>query len=166
MGNFTTTSDEMEALLGVNYIMAINPLMQLSYYWETDMYIGNTGVQNIFIRERFKSVFQNLHFADNMQPKDDKAQKIRLIIDHLNNAFLKNYCHDSEQSIDEHMTKFKGRSPMKQYIKSKPIKWGFKWWFRCPSTNGYFYKFDLYLGRKEVTEINLGEGVVLDLAEK
>ena len=30
--------------------------------------------------------------------------------------------NDSEQSIDEHMVKFKGRSGMKQYIKSKPIK--------------------------------------------
>ena len=29
--------------------------------------------------------------------------------------------NDSEQSIDEHMVKFKGRSGMKQYIKLKPI---------------------------------------------
>ena len=64
------------------------------------------------------------------------------------------------------MTKFKGRSSMKQYIKSKPIKWGFKWWFRCPSSSGYMYEFNLYLGRKKNSELNLGEGVVLTLSEK
>ena len=33
----------------------------------------------------------------------------------------------------------------KQYMKNKPIKWGFKWW--CSKT-GYLYEFDLYLVKK------------------
>ena len=44
------------------------------------------------------------------------------------------------QNIDEHMTKFKGRSSMRQYLKMKPDKWGFKWWFRCASSNGCVYE--------------------------
>ena len=51
---------------------------------------------------------------------------MRPVIDHLNSKFSEVLSNDSEQSIDEHMVKFKGRSGMKQYIKSKPIKWGFK----------------------------------------
>ena len=47
---------------------------------------------------------------------------------------------------------------MKQYIKSKPIKWEFKFWFRCDSKTGYFCELDMYLGRKESTQYNLGEG--------
>ena len=62
------------------------------------------------------------------------------------------------------MIKFKGRSSMKQYIKSKPIKWGFKFWFRCDSKTGYLHELNMYLGRKESTEYNLGESVVLNLA--
>ena len=58
------------------------------------------------------------------------------------------------------MTKFKGRSSTRQYLKMKPIKWGFKWWFRCASSNSYLYEFDLYLGKKNV-EINLGKDVVM-----
>ena len=34
------------------------------------------------------------------------------------------------------MCKLKGRSGMKQYIKNKPIKWDFKYWYRCDSETG------------------------------
>ena len=65
------------------------------------------------------------------------------------------------------MVKFKGRSGMKQHIKPKPIKWGFKFWFRCLSKSGYLYQMDIYLGRKQTPEFNLGLGeeVVLQLTK-
>ena len=126
----------MKAFFGVNYMMALNQLPKLSLYWDSDVFIGNTGIQNVFIRERFKEILQNLHFADNTKSdKEDKGYKIRPVIDHLNELFRQVYSDEPEQSIDEHMTKFKGRSSIKQYIKSKPIKWGFKSWYRCASNN-------------------------------
>ena len=64
------------------------------------------------------------------------------------------------------MTKFHGRSSMRQYLKMKPNKWDFKWWFRCASSNGYLYEFDLYLGKKQNVEVNLGKGMVMQLSEK
>ena len=73
---------------------------------------------------------------------------------------------DSEQTIDEHMVKFKGRSSMKQYVKNKPIKWGFKFWFRCGSKTGYLQEIDMYHGKKQQVEHSLGEGVVLQLSQK
>ena len=64
------------------------------------------------------------------------------------------------------MTRFKGRSSMRQYFKMKPIKWGFKCWFRCASWNGYLHEFDLYLGKKQNIEVNLVIGMVMQLSEK
>ena len=54
---------------------------------------------------------------------------------------------------------------MKQYIKSQPIKWGLKFWFRCSSKFVYLYQMDIYLGRKQTPEfkLGLGEEVVLQL---
>ena len=46
----------------------------------------------------------------------------------------------------------------------KPIKWGFKWWCRC-SSSGYLYETHLYLGKKQETEYNLAESVVLNLSQ-
>ena len=43
---------------------------------------------------------------------------MRPVIDHLNSKFFEVLSNGSEQSIDEHMVKLKGRSGMKQYIKS------------------------------------------------
>ena len=116
----------MKVLLGTNYIMAVNQLPNISMYWDCDHFIGNNGIQNIFTRGRYQKIFQNLHFADNSkQDQTDKGYKIRPIIDHLNKSFQESYLNEPKQSIDEHMTKFKGRSSMRQYLKMKPIKLGF-----------------------------------------
>ena len=40
-----------------------------------------------------------------------------------------------------------------------------KQWCRYCSKTGYLYEFDLYLGKKEKTELGLGETVVLDLSK-
>ena len=102
------------------------------------------------IQNRFCEILQNLHFADNRKDdKTDKAFKMRAVIDHLNSKFSKVLSNDSEQSINEHMVKFKGRFGMKQCIKSKPIKWGFKFWFRCSSKSDYLCQMDIYLGRNK-----------------
>ena len=74
---------------------------------------------------------------------------MRPVIDHLNSIFSKVLSNYSEQSIDEHMVKFKDRSRMKQYMKLKPMKWGFKFWFRCLSKTNYLYQMDIYLGKEQ-----------------
>ena len=71
------------------------------------------------------------------------------------------------QSVDVHMTKFKGQMSSKQQMKNKPIKQYFKWWCMCCSKTGYLYEFDFYLGKKkEKTELGLGETIVLDISKK
>ena len=55
---------------------------------------------------------------------------------------------------------------MRQYLKMKLIKWGFKWWFRYASSNGYLYELNLYLGIKQNVEVNLDEGVVTQVSGK
>ena len=118
------------------------------------------------IRNRICEILQNIHLADNRKDdKTDKTFKMRPVIDHLNSKFSEVLSNYSEQSIDEHMVKFKGRSGMKQYIKSKPMKLGFKVWFRCSSKSGCLYQMVIYLGRKQTLEFNLGLGkkIVLQL---
>ena len=130
-------------------------------------YIGNEGIRNVLTRTRFLEILQNLHFGDNnTSDTSDKGYKLRIVMNHLNKAFQAAMSDADRQSIDEHVTKFKGRNSCKQYIKNKPIKWGFKWWCRCSSTTGYLYDFNLYLGKKEKTEIELCESVVLNLSQK
>ena len=115
--------------------------------------MANDGIQNLMIRNHFCEIFQNLHFADNRnENKTDKNSKSSEVPS-----------NDSEQNIDEHKVKFKHRSGMKEYIKSTPIKWDFKFWFFCSSNTGYLYLIQIYLGRKQTPEFNLGLGEELVL---
>ena len=117
--------------------------------------------ETIFVRS-----FKILQITER-EIKTDKAFTMRPVIDCLNSKFSEVLSNDSEQSIGEHMLNFKGRSWMKQYIKSKPIKWGFKFWFHFSSKSGYLYQMVIYLGRKQTPELNLGleEEVVLQLTK-
>ena len=124
-------------------------------------------------RARFLEILQNIHFADNhkeLPPKEkeeyDRAWKLRPLFDHLGKHFLDMLQSEAHQSIDKHMCKFKGKSIMRQYMKNKPIKWDFKFWFSCGAKSGYLYEFDMYLGKKGNTEFGLGESVVLSLCQR
>ena len=114
--------------------MGINELPSSKDYWSTGKCIGNEKIQNVMTRTSFHSILQNLHFSYNdNDDKTDKSYKIRLFIEHLNKIFAESLSNIPFQSDDEHMCKFKVRSSMKQYIKNKPIKWDFKYWYRCDS---------------------------------
>ena len=54
---------------------------------------------------------------------------------------------------------------MKQNIKNKLIKWGFKYLHRWDSQTGQVYQLESYQGRKQKRELNLGSSVVLDLCQ-
>ena len=100
--------------------MAVNQLLRMSIYWDCYCFVDKVSIGNMFTRIRYQEALQNLHFVDNTkQDKTDKGYKTKPIIDHLND----------EQRIHEFMIRFKGRSLMRQYLKMKPIKWRFKWWF-------------------------------------
>ena len=143
-------------------------------YWSVDEGFGNSLIQKAMTRARFLEVLQNIHFTDNhkeLPPKEseeyDRAWKLRPLFDHLGKHFQDMLQPEAHQSIDEHMCTFKGNSIMRQYMKNKPIKWGFKFWFRCGAKSGYLYEFDMYLGIRYVsTEFGLGESVFLSLRQK
>lgn len=64
------------------------------------------------------------------------------------------------------MVKFKGRLSFRQYLPSKPIKWGVKIWSLCESESGYMANFQVYTGRVAGgSEHGLGHRVVTELTE-
>jgi len=97
-----------------------------------------------------------------------RLQKIQPVISAVTKACLDNYRPSRENSVDEAMIPFKGRSTLKQYVPLKPIKRGIKVWVRADSKNGYFCEFIVYTGKAAdgiTREFSLGEKVVLKLTE-
>ncbi|XP_070607652.1 piggyBac transposable element-derived protein 4-like, partial [Erythrolamprus reginae] len=68
-------------------------------------------------------------------------------------------------TVDEQLVGFKGRCPFRQYLPSKPARYGIKIWTLCDSKSSYVYNAQVYTGRipGEGPTKNLALKVVLDL---
>lgn len=62
---------------------------------------------------------------------------------------------EERHSVDEQMIAFKGRSHLKQYVRNKPHKWGFKVFTRA-GASGLMYDFEIYQGKGTCPETGLG----------
>lgn len=170
---FDIEIDELRAFFGMNIVMGYHVLPSYRDYWSSDPDLGVPYIANVMPLKRFEEIRSMLHFNNNdlmkkpTDPMYDRSFKIRPVLKHFNDAFLSALSPTKYQTIDEHMIKFKGQNAMKQYVKGKPVKWGFKMWCRCDSKSGYLFECDLYTGKKcSKPEHGLGEGVVLQLTEK
>ena len=133
-----TSAEEMMIVLGCALVMCYNRVPAMHMYWSTKKSLGNQAISDGISRNRFQAIFAKLYFANPDKPQD--AMKTYYLDEVL--AFLKsNFAHARSdsiyQSIDEPMTKFKGRSLLKQYVPLKPIKRGIKLWTRCDADLGY-----------------------------
>jgi hypothetical protein len=162
---------DIESFLGIIIVMGINSLPTMKHYWSKDNVFHNSFISSIMSRNRFLQIFYNLHLADNsLEPKSgstnySKIYKIKHFVEILLRNFQNNYKFGHYGSIDETMVKFKGRSSLKQYIPSKPIKRGYKIWCLCDSITGYLFNCRIYLGKEGTSdnELLLGERVVCTL---
>lgn len=170
---FTTNVDEIKAFFGMQVVMGYHQLPSLRDYWSTEPDLAVPYIANIMPRKRFEELRSYIHFNNNamMKPREDpdhdRAFKVRLVLNHFNERFLSALTPTQHQSIDEHMVKFKGHNILRQFVKGKPIQWGFKIWCRCDSKTGYLFEGDIYCGKKKGSvEHGLGEAVVIQLTEK
>ena len=154
-------------------ILFFNKLPSKKSYWSVDEDLRNSLIRKAMTRARFLEILENIHFADNykeLPPKEsekyDRAWKRRPVFHHLGKHFQDMLQPETHQSIDEHMCKFKAKSIMGQYMKNKPIKWGFKFWFRCGAKSGYLYEFYICLRKKGNTKFGLGRSLILSLCQK
>ena len=123
-------------------------------------------------RNRFDKISQYLHVADNTtnpprgQPGHDKLAHVRPILDDVREKCRTLYRPHQNVSIDEAMVAFRGRLSWRQYVPSKPTKYGMKVWVRASPVNGFLSDFQVYTGRAEINqpEESLGARVVKDLS--
>ena len=143
--------EDLWAFLGFALLMGINRLPLLRLYWSTDPVYHYLPIERI-TRDRFLAIWRFLHFSSapspvasassataascvascsaSSSPSDpqcpiDQLWKVRPVISTVVAASRANYRPHREQSIDEAMVAFKGRSSMKQYLPKRPVKRGF-----------------------------------------
>ena len=120
--------EEIWAYMGFMILMGINHLPALCDYWKMDSTYRYSPVADRITRDRFFEITRYFHFVDNATLPSrcdsgyDKLGKVRPVITILSEKFLQNYNPHNENSVDEAMIKFKGRSSMKQYLPKKTSK--------------------------------------------
>ena len=142
-----TTAAELYAFLGAHLFMGINRLPRTEMYWSATW--SNPLLTSIFSRDRFK---QLLRFFRVVAPDEAAAERnplphVRSLAAKLNTSFAAHSSPSQRLALDEAMVAYKGRSPIKQYIPSKPHKWGYK--IYCLSSDDYLLRFEVYAGKEE-----------------
>lgn len=167
--SFTIDRQEMQTFIAILYLTGYNRLPRERLYWSLDEDLGVACVYNAMSRDRYLEIKKYVHLADNSMigKSKDRMYKIRPLADKLIEKFCQWGCFHKDISIDESMVKYFGHNPAKQFIRGKPVRFGYKNWMITSST-GYCYGFDVYCGKKpneieETKGIPLGAKVVLDL---
>ena len=158
-----TSVDELKAYFGFQILMGFNRLRD---YWSMNFPIASRISRNRFLEiQRFLHFVDNITIASRGEPEYDRLAKVRPVIKSLQRSFFESYKPHTENAIDEAMIKFKGRSSIKQYLPKKPVKRDFKVWVRADSINGYICDFDVYIGKQDAPQKNLGANVVRKLSQ-
>ncbi|KAL3969261.1 leucine-rich repeat-containing G protein-coupled receptor 6 [Sarotherodon galilaeus] len=97
----------------------------------------------------------------------DKLAAIRTVWDKWVHRLPLFYNPGPNVTIDEQLMPFRGRCPFRQYIPSKPAKYGIKIWAACDTTSSYAWNLQVYTGKPDggAPEKNQGMRVVLDLTQ-
>jgi hypothetical protein len=158
---------ELKSWVGCLIAMGLTHYPNLRMYWESPWRLS--VVADRFTRDRFVAIKKYLHLADNAAigdfkgPNADRLAKIRPLWNLLLQNFRSNYSPGRFLTVDEDMCKFKGRSVMKQYMKAKIIKWGYKIWKLCDASSAYTLNMDVYTG---ATEEKIAQGLAYGVTMK
>jgi Transposase IS4/DDE_Tnp_1-like zinc-ribbon len=142
-----TTFQELYAFLGVHLFMGIDRLPSIEMYWSRDY--QHSTITSIFSRDRFKQLRR--YFRIVPAPVDAAPRNpiphVRALAEKLNRSFAAHFIPIHHLSLDEAMVAYKGRSSIKQYIPSKPHKWGYK--IYCLASEDYLLHFEVYEGKED-----------------
>ena len=130
--------------------MGLIQLPTLESYWSSTWTGKIPFFSRAFPRIRFEQIFWMLHVSRNNPGK--KISKVKHILEMLLGNFQHSFTPDRNLSVDEMMVGFRGRFASKQYMPSKPTKYGIKAFTLADSTQGYIINCLVYTGGDTLDE--------------
>lgn len=158
---------ELERFIGITFLMSIYGLPRTRMFWQQETQVSK--IVESMSRNRWEQIKAKIHFNDNiyLAVSNDKLHKIRPFIDKVVKNFNKTPMGE-KICVDEQIIPYKGHHSIKQYMKAKPKKWGYKAFVLCGS-DGIVYNWDLYCGAvdhdPDLPDVGVSGNVVLRLAK-
>jgi hypothetical protein len=138
-------------------------------YWERREDTMNVQVKKAMSETTFTGIITNTSFVKRTEPDpQDRFWKVRPLFDQLNSTAKKWVQHPEKASIDEGMVKYYGPHPLKQFMRGKPHRFGYKVWILASSA-GELLACQPYGGSAtNIKDYGLGQGpnVVMGLSEQ
>ena len=161
------TRTDMTVFIALLINMGIVNKPEVRSYWSVDPILATSFFGTCMSRNRFEQILMFLHICNNLEQPDvndphrDKLFKIRPFLDMFTEACKTVYYPKRDLAVDESMMPWKGRVAFKQFIPSKPTKYGIKMYFCCEAGTGYISCLKMYSGKQgEHAEREHGENVV------
>lgn len=120
-------------------------------------------------RNRFLQITSALRFDDRLtraqRDRRDRLAPIRELWYLWSEKLPQLYNLGRDVCVDEQLVAFRGRCSFKQYMKSKPARYGIKIWAIADVATSYAWRLQIYTGRApgQPKETNQGMRVVLEL---
>ncbi|XP_066518900.1 piggyBac transposable element-derived protein 4 [Hoplias malabaricus] len=147
--------NEFYSYISLIIFMGLVKAKRLTDYWSQSLIYKFPYPASVMTSKRFLAISSNLHLSDEDEENTtkkgtkeyDRLFKIKpLYLDIL--SACRSFFHPKrELSIDERMVASKARNGMKQYMKAKPTKWGYKLFVLADSETGYTWNFFVYEGK-------------------
>nr|XP_015839963.1 PREDICTED: piggyBac transposable element-derived protein 3-like [Tribolium castaneum] len=160
------TTDDMFCFFAILMLSGYCSVSRKKMYWQNSDDTNNELVSSSISRDLFQHVMSNFHCVDNNNlNKSDRFAKVRPLFLLLNQKFLDHAPTEENHSVDEAMVPYFGRHGCKQFIRGKPIRWGYKFWVGATRL-GYIVYFKPYQGSstnlpEKYKDLGLGATVVL-----
>ena len=144
---------ELIGFIGLNLLFGLTKKhdVEVSNIWNYSSIDHSDWASVCMSRDRFKNITTHICFDDfdmRMQTvtTDPKFHKMREIFDLFKNNLRDGMEPGSNLCVDEQLYAFRGRCGFKQFIPSKPAKYGIKYWGNVCVFSGYLFDVDIYLG--------------------
>ncbi|XP_029995668.1 piggyBac transposable element-derived protein 4-like isoform X2 [Sphaeramia orbicularis] len=116
--------------------------------------------------QTFQMISRVLRFDNrDTRARSDKLAPIRDVWDRWVQLLPLMFNPGPEVTVDKRLVPFRGKCPFRQYIPSKPCKYGIKIWAVCDAKTSYAWNLQIYTGKAAngIPEENQGKRVVLDM---
>lgn len=148
-----TNISELKALIGILYLIGLHK----SSHTSIDDIWGNDGtgieiIRAVMSKQRFQFLLRVLRFDDIHTRLErnqvDKLAPIRQLYEEFVLNCDKNYKNTEYVTIDEMLEAFRGSCRFRQYIPSKPAKYGIKLFSLVDAITFYTKKLEIYVGQQ------------------
>ncbi|XP_066590837.1 piggyBac transposable element-derived protein 3-like [Prorops nasuta] len=163
------TFDELNIFIGIIIFSSYNKRLSQRDFWSNDPFLHSDPVASAMSRNHFEKIKSKLKFSkpEGNNPTN-KIWRVQKIVDIFRKNLLRFGIFSSALSVDEMMVKFFGKLSIKQFIKTKPTRYGIKIW-GLGAPNGYLFEFEIYCGKnseKEIlSKVSLGSRVVIRMLQ-